>query len=59
MGVVVETPDGPVEVTATKGVVLASGGFEWNEDLRRAFLRGPMTHPVSMETSTGDGLIMA
>ena len=39
--------------------MLASGGFEWNEDLRRAFLRGPMTHPVSMETSTGDGLIMA
>ena len=44
---------------ATKGVVLASGGFEWNADLRRAFLRGPMTHPVSMETSTGDGLLMA
>ena len=35
------------------------GGFEWNDDLRRAFLRGPMTHPVSMETSTGDGLLMA
>ncbi len=42
-----------------KGVVLASGGFEWNEELRRAFLRGPMTHPVSIETSTGDGLLMA
>jgi len=39
--------------------VLASGGFEWNEELRRAFLRGPMTHPVSIETSTGDGLLMA
>ena len=52
-------PDGPLEVRATKGVVLASGGFEWNEDLRRAFLRGPMTHPVSMETCTGDGLLMA
>ena len=59
VGVVVDTPDGPIEVPATKGVVLASGGFEWNDDLRRAFLRGPMTHPVSMETSTGDGLRMA
>ena len=39
--------------------MLASGGFEWNAELRRAFLRGPMTHPVSMETSTGDGLLMA
>lgn len=59
VGVVVDTPDGPVEVRARRGVVLASGGFEWNADLVRAFLRGPMTHPVSMETSTGDGLVMA
>lgn len=59
VGVLVDTPDGPIEVYATKGVVLASGGFEWNEDLRRAFLRGPMTHPVTIETSTGDGLLMA
>ena len=55
----VDTPDGHIGVRATKGVVLASGGFEWNEDLRRAFLRGPMTHPVTMRTSTGDGLLMA
>ena len=59
VGVLVDTPDGPIEVEATKGVVLASGGFEWNEQLRRAFLRGPMSHPVSIETSTGDGLLMA
>ena len=59
VGVLVDTPEGPIEVRATKGVVLASGGFEWNEELRRAFLRGPMTHPVSIETSTGDGLLMA
>ncbi len=55
----VDTPDGPLEVRATKGVILASGGFEWNEQLRRAFLRGPMSHPVSIETNTGDGLLMA
>jgi len=59
VGVVVDGPEGPIEVRASKGVILASGGFEWNEELRRAFLRGPMTHPVSMETSTGDGLLMA
>jgi succinate dehydrogenase/fumarate reductase flavoprotein subunit len=59
VGVLVDTPDGPLEVRADKGVILASGGFEWNEDLRRSFLRGPMSHPVSMETSTGDGLMMA
>jgi 3-oxosteroid 1-dehydrogenase len=59
VGVLVDTADGPLEVRATKGVILASGGFEWNEELRRAFLRGPMSHPVSIETNTGDGLLMA
>src|SRR4051812_36491157 len=54
-----ETPDGTVEVAARRGVILASGGFEWDRQLCRSFLRGPMTHPVSMETNTGDGLRMA
>ncbi len=59
VGVALDTPDGRREIRATKGVILASGGFEWNQELRRAFLRGPMSHPVSIETSTGDGLVMA
>ena len=59
VGVVIETPEGPIEVRARRGVILASGGFEWNEEFKRAFLRGPMSHPVSMETNTGDGLRMA
>ncbi|MGI5508480.1 FAD-dependent oxidoreductase [Streptomyces sp. CA-106131] len=58
-GVRFDTPDGPVEHRAAKGVVLATGGFEWNEEYKRAFLRGPLTHPVSMRTNTGDGLYMA
>lgn len=59
VGVVVDTPEGTLTVRARRGVILASGGFEWNEQLKRAFLRGPLTHPVSIETSTGDGLVMA
>jgi len=59
VGVVFDTAAGEVTVRARKGVILASGGFEWDAELRRAFLRGPMTHPVSMETCTGDGLRMA
>ena len=58
-GVVFDTPDGEVRVRARKGVVLATGGFEWNDDLKRAFLRGPLTHQVSIKTNTGDGLKMA
>jgi 3-oxosteroid 1-dehydrogenase len=59
IGVIFDTPDGEVKVRARKGVVLATGGFEWNEAYKRAFLRGPLTHPVSIETNTGDGLKMA
>jgi succinate dehydrogenase/fumarate reductase flavoprotein subunit len=39
--------------------VLATGGFEWNDQLVAAFLRGPMTGRVSPRTNTGDGLVMA
>lgn len=47
------------EVRARRGVVLATGGFEWNTDLVAEFLRGPMTAPTSVPTNTGDGLLMA
>jgi succinate dehydrogenase/fumarate reductase flavoprotein subunit len=46
-------------VRARRGVVLATGGFEWNEQLVTEFLRGPMTAPTSIPTNTGDGLLMA
>jgi 3-oxosteroid 1-dehydrogenase len=46
------------EVHADRGVVVATGGFEWDRDLVDAFLRGPMTSPTTMPTNTGDGLRM-
>jgi 3-oxosteroid 1-dehydrogenase len=58
-GVKGEGPEGPFEITARGGVVLATGGFEWNPELVRAFLRGPMTSPVSVPTNEGDGLTMS
>ncbi|HEX7784022.1 MAG TPA: FAD-dependent oxidoreductase [Sphingobium sp.] len=57
-GVRFEGPDGPFTVRAGQ-VILATGGFEWNKDMIRAFTRGPLTHPVSIKTNTGDGLKMA
>lgn len=59
VGVRLEGPDGRFDVAAGGGVVLATGGFEWDATLVRAFGRGPLTHPVSIETNTGDGLKMA
>nr|WP_033246881.1 FAD-dependent oxidoreductase [Nocardia carnea] len=48
-----------IAVRARRGVVLATGGFEWDTGLVKAFLRGPMTGPVSPPNNTGDGLRMA
>ena len=59
VGVRFDSRSGPFEVRARGGVVLATGGFEWNRELVRSFVRGPMTHPVSVPTNTGDGLRMA
>lgn len=58
-GVRLERDGGPVEVRARQGVVLATGGFEWNRQLVGEFLRGPMTAPTGVPTNTGDGLLMA
>jgi succinate dehydrogenase/fumarate reductase flavoprotein subunit len=57
-GVRIDGPDGPFDVAAPGGVILATGGFEWNDELVKAFLRGPMTSPVSVPTNEGDGLTM-
>ena len=54
-----EVTAGEVTVDARRGVILATGGFEWNEALVRAFLRGPMDTPAGVPTNTGDGLDMA
>ena len=46
-------------IMASRGVILATGGFEWNEALKTAFLRGPLTAPASPPGNTGDGLKLA
>jgi len=58
-GVAVEDSDGRHQVTATKGVILATGGFEWNEEYRKTFLRGAIHKAASIPTNTGDALRMS
>lgn len=57
----VEATSGGAEITigAKGGVILATGGFEWNSELRTRFLGGQLTHPNSPPISDGDGLRMA
>ncbi|WP_311764421.1 FAD-dependent oxidoreductase [Arthrobacter ipis] len=46
---------GAGKTLSAAAVVLASGGFEWNPRLRRAFLPFPVT-PISAPSNEGDGL---
>jgi succinate dehydrogenase/fumarate reductase flavoprotein subunit len=59
VGVVAQGPDGEVEFTARRGVVLASGGFEWDKELVNQFLGVPMVAPASPPSNAGDGLRMS
>jgi succinate dehydrogenase/fumarate reductase flavoprotein subunit len=58
-GVLADRAGREVRIGARRGVVLASGGFEWNDELVRAYLGVPEVHPLSPPHNVGDGLIMA
>jgi succinate dehydrogenase/fumarate reductase flavoprotein subunit len=58
-GVRAEKDGADIRVRARGGVVLASGGFEWNQDLVKKFIPGPLEYPNSPPFNDGDALIMA
>ena len=57
-GLVLEQEGRRVDAPA-RAVILASGGYEWNAQLRSRFLPGPLTHPTSPPANEGDALLMA
>lgn len=59
VGLRIEQDGREVEYRTRLGVVLASGGFEWNRDLWDAFMGVPWDGPVSPPGHDGDGLVMA
>ena len=58
-GVVVQRGEVEEEIYCSRGVVLATGGFEWNERMRATLSDEHVTHPVSPPLHHGDGLRMA
>lgn len=58
-GVRTTGPTGAAEAWAARGVVLATGGFEWSARLVDQFLGVPMVAPASPPGNVGDGLRMA
>ncbi len=59
VGVMVEKQGEVIEVRAGAGVVLASGGFEWNPEMMAEHFPGPVEWTASPDTNTGDGQRMA
>ena len=51
--------DKHVQILARKGVVLASGGFEWNPEMMAEYFPGDVEWSGSPATHTGDGQRMA
>ncbi|KWV92278.1 hypothetical protein AUC45_08460 [Erythrobacter sp. YT30] len=49
----------PFSLSAQSGVIITTGGFEWDKDKRQTFLRGPMDAPASPPTARGEGLSLA
>jgi succinate dehydrogenase/fumarate reductase flavoprotein subunit len=58
-GVVVKTPNGERRIAARRGVILACGGFEWNDDMKRQYWEGKPVLTASSRGNTGDGIRMA
>lgn len=46
-------------IRAAQGVILATGGFEWDEALRKQFVPAPDFVPLSPPSNEGDGLKMS
>jgi succinate dehydrogenase/fumarate reductase flavoprotein subunit len=55
VGVRIEKDGAQWKVRARNAVIVATGGFEWNPEMVTAFLRGPMSHPASLPSNSGDG----
>ena len=54
------TRDGkPFRIRARRGVHLAAGGFDWNFEMKRHFLRGPTHYTLGASGNDGDGVRMA
>jgi len=59
IGVEAERDGRPYFVRARRGVQLAAGGFEWDFEMKRHFLRGPTLYTLGAGGNTGDGVRMA
>ena len=58
IGVIAESNGEEIAIKARKGVVIGTGGFEHNPEMRQHFLRAPILAANTAVTNTGDGHLM-
>lgn len=58
-GVEASTPGGPRRIAARRGVVLAAGGYEFDEELKLNYLKAYPIHFYGNPDNTGDGVRLA
>ena len=58
-GIEVDRNGERITVSANRGVILASGGFEWDPEMMAKYFPGPVEWTASPSTNTGDGQRMA
>lgn len=59
IGLKAQAGEDEINIRAEKGVILCAGGFDYDNDMCRAFLRGPIYGSSVIETNTGDGIKMS
>lgn len=59
VGVECEQPRGLIRIRAKKAVVLATGGFEYNETMKKEYISGYPVYAYGTNQNTGDGIKMA
>ena len=59
VGVKAENDEKEITYMARKGVILATGSFDWNRALRDEFLPGPLEHSITPPSNRGDAVAMA
>lgn len=59
IGITAEGINGTLNIRAKKGVILGTGGFDYNKEMATAYLRGPILASNAVTTNTGDGHLMA
>lgn len=59
IGVKVDSDDEEISFMARKGVILATGSFDWNKALKDEFLPGPLEHSITPPSNRGDAVVIA